>query len=165
MGGDHEGTRLGYHKNAKGGGNIDFGNGATKQAKKRSPGMILVIHLVCMIIAWGALLPFGAIVANRMRNVSGSPPGAWFELHKSIQRIGYVFQLCGFGMAVWYVNLHGVRFANYHTQIGLFVSVVATLQPLNAALRPHPNPNGPKSWARFTFEIIHKGLGWTAIFL
>jgi hypothetical protein len=72
-------------------------------------------------------------------------------------------QLLGFGMAVWYSQVYGSHVGSFHAILGAVVVLIGTLQPLNAALRPHKTE--PKTTARVFFEIMHKGLGWLAVLL
>jgi len=161
--GDDGVTAMGYHgRSRRGGQGIDFASGATGAAAKRRGEASLLLHMVLMSLAWGGLIPFGAVVANRLKSVEGAPKGAWFKLHRTVQSVGWLLQLLGFAAAVWHAQEHSSHFSGGHSFIGLAVVVVGTLQPLNAALRPHPEP---RTKARVAFEVVHKGLGWLAVLL
>lgn len=122
-----------------------------------------------MVISWGGLLPLGAVAANRLRSTAGQdegPPKAWFKLHRNLQIAGWFLQILGFLAAIWYVQENSTHFDSPHTIIGLVVVIIGTLQPLNAAVRPHPPGEGEKkSVSRLAFEVVHKGLGWLAVVL
>mmetsp|Transcript_21471 Transcript_21471/g.62162 ORF Transcript_21471/g.62162 Transcript_21471/m.62162 type:complete len:517 (-) Transcript_21471:379-1929(-) len=155
-------TAMGYHGSLKGGQGIDFATGAAEAAAKRSGETFLYVHLVLMSIAWAGLLPLGAVIAKWLKRVEGAPQGAWFRRHRELQSVGWVLQILGFAAAVWFVQEHSSHFQGPHARIGLAVVIVGTLQPLNAALRPHPEP---RTRARVAFEVVHKGLGWIAVLL
>jgi hypothetical protein len=154
---------LAFHASNAGGQGIDFSTGATAEAEKRSGEVALYLHLIMMTFAWGGCLPLGVAVASRTKSVPGAAKGAWFRVHRTLQMIGWAVQLLGFGMAVWYSQVYGSHFRSIHAVVGIVVVVIATLQPLNAALRPHPSDT--KTVARLVFEIVHKGLGWLAVLL
>ena len=56
------------------------------------------------------------------------------------------------------------HFANAHMIIGLVVTILSILQPINALFRAHPPkdgwPNGEKPTGRIVWEWIHKGFGY-----
>jgi hypothetical protein len=131
------------------------------------PGFLLVGHVVCMCLSWGCLLPMGVIWAHYLRKSQWKPGGvpAWFAGHWKIQSIGVFLQLLGFFfILIWKKAAH---FKLPHEIIGLVVVLLGTLQPLNAQLRHfskvgHPDHPGP---FRKTWEFLHKGSGFTAVFL
>jgi len=139
---------------------IDFATGSTSAPAKRSGEAQLYLHLALMSIAWGGCLPLGVAIANRFR----AKP-AWFTWHKRLQITGWALQLLGFCMAVWYCQEFSLHFSSLHTWIGLIVVILGTLQPLNAAFRPHLEEGKGKTMARLVFEVVHKGSGWTAVVL
>jgi len=146
---------------------IDFLTMSASEAEKKSGELVLYLHLICMTLSWGCLLPWGVALANRTRNISGQPKGAWFKLHRNMQIVGWVVQLIGFVMAVWHVKENaGGKSETGHAYIGLVVVAIGTMQPFNAAMRPHPPDAGEaRSAGRLLFEIAHKGGGYVAIVL
>eukprot|EP00549_Striatella_unipunctata_P018964 CAMPEP_0118687782 /NCGR_PEP_ID=MMETSP0800-20121206/8570_1 /TAXON_ID=210618 ORGANISM="Striatella unipunctata, Strain CCMP2910" /NCGR_SAMPLE_ID=MMETSP0800 /ASSEMBLY_ACC=CAM_ASM_000638 /LENGTH=620 /DNA_ID=CAMNT_0006584997 /DNA_START=413 /DNA_END=2275 /DNA_ORIENTATION=+ len=142
--------------------NVSGGVATTKQ----TPEWILWLHIVFMSLSWGILLPMGAVIANRTRNVG--KPGAWFVWHKSLGRIGWTLQTIGALCAIYYAEVYaGAHFEFTHAKYGIFIVVAGFLQPISAVLRPHPPkggwPDGNKSPARWAFEAWHKGFGWTTV--
>lgn len=129
----------------------------------------LWIHLLMMAPAWGMLLPLGVAMANRLKLVDGAPEGAWFKVHRTVQVIGWLLQLIGFVFALVHSSKYSKHMSHPHSILGLAIVIIGTLQPLNAALRPHPPqggwPNGQKPTGRVAFEAVHKGLGWAAVVL
>ena len=149
---------------------IDFANGSSSDSTK-SPALLLLFHILLMGASWGALLPWGAALANRARAVSGR--GEWFKLHRTFQYAGWMLQVLGFvvifaNVAKGSPNGSGIfqyHFESTHAKLGLVVVIVGTLQPLNALIRPHPlnGKTGQKSNLRRFWELWHKGAGWLAI--
>jgi len=150
-------------ESTRGGQSIDFAAGVVTAAPKRSAEAVLYIHLVLMSVAWGALLPLGAIISNRFR---GQLPETWIHWHRNLQMAGWALQLVGVVMAIIYVVQYSAPFSSSHTFIGLFVVIVGTFQPVNALLRPHkPEEGQVKTQKRAAWELMHKGLGWLAVVL
>lgn len=77
-------------------------------------------------------------------------------------------QLVGFAAIV--AHKTGVKhFSAPHEIIGLIVVIVGSLQPLNAQLRHlpfvgHPSPEGERTLGRKVWEVMHRGLGYLAVF-
>jgi len=172
--GEEGGTTISFHGTGFGGQLIDFATGDTESAQRTVPA-VLFVHLVLMAIAWGGILPFGAVVAKTLRSVPGGDAAGWFRLHKRFQCVGWLLQLLGCGAAIWYAQSQGVHFRSTHSWIGIFVVVIGTLQPLNAILRPHKRSlvhtdltvtrTEEKTKARVIWEVVHKGLGWIAVII
>jgi hypothetical protein len=155
-----------HDNDSRGGKNLDFKTMTVSEAEKKTGGAALFFHLIFMSLAWACLLPWGVAIANRTRNIPGAPKGAWLTLHRRFQSVGWLVQLIGFVMAIWHCADKGVHFDNGHTWIGLIVTVLATLQPINAFLRPHlPGAGEIKSMGRQAFEVIHKGGGYLCLVL
>eukprot|EP00932_Pfiesteria_piscicida_P017899 SRR837773.4775.p1 GENE.SRR837773.4775~~SRR837773.4775.p1 ORF type:complete len:534 (-),score=29.97 SRR837773.4775:137-1660(-) len=150
-------TRQGYHGTAmRGGIFIDLGSGLSKQALKPLGELAMICHVLFMCAAWACFLPLGAVIANRFRH------GRWYSIHIRVQTVGWCLQLAGCGLAFWHCQRHSVHLRSLHAWVGYIVTGVGTLQPLNALLRPHPEP---KTVARRAFEVIHRGFGWSAILM
>jgi len=147
----------------RGGQSIDFASGSVIVPVKRSGEAVLYLHLALMSVAWGAVLPLGAIISKRFRKSMGE---AWIHWHKRLQMTGWFLQAVGFLMAALYAEEYSSHFTGPHTFIGLFVVVVGTLQPVNGLLRPHNAAGGEaKTAKRAAWELLHKGLGWLAVVL
>lgn len=152
---------------ARGGKLIDLKTLAVSDAPKKGGEAALYAHLICMILAWGAFLPWGVALANRTREYLGYSPGLWLKLHKSFQITGWFVQIVGFSMAIWHVsdNIGGDQhLRNAHGIFGTIIVVLGSLQPLNAVIRPHKPAQGEaKTMVRLIWEIMHKGLGYLAL--
>lgn len=135
----------------------------------------LWLHVICMLVSWGCLLPLGVLWALSFRSsekkVCDTP--IWFQGHRTLQSIGWLFQLLGFIFIFLQkggFGMSGSHFKSPHEVIGLIVVVVGTLQPFNALLRHlpcigHPSKDGSRSSGRLAWEIAHKGLGYIAVLL
>ena len=119
-----------------------------------------------MVASWGTMLPWGVVLAKRRVH-------QWFVYHRNLQSIGWLLQLIGMIAIVLHVQESSggsggaavVHFASLHGKIGLAVSSIGTLQPLNALMRPHSvnHVTGKRTKGRATWEIIHKTFGWLAV--
>jgi hypothetical protein len=52
-----------------------------------------------------------------------------------------------------------------HGVLGMVTMSLGLLQPLNAILRPHFDPDSPKTTLRTVWEYFHKGTGYAALLL
>ncbi|KAK3103739.1 hypothetical protein FSP39_021480 [Pinctada imbricata] len=120
----------------------------------------ILVHGCLMIIGWGIFLLWGAYVA-RYFNSRGK---TWFYIHVSLQIIGLLCGVVGFIMAVLSVQFSHFGFA--HGIIGLVITILGILQPLNALVRPNrPEPGEKKKTIRMVWEFIHHFGGRVAILL
>ena len=135
-----------------------------------TPRTLLWAHVICMVVSWGLLLPLGVIWARGLRTnarqLGGQP--IWFQGHRIIQSLGWALQLAGFGCILGLKN--GKHFTAPHEILGLTVTIIGSLQPINAQLRHlkcigHASPDGSKSAARRAWEFLHKGLGYSAVIM
>ena len=114
-----------------------------------------------MTLAWGLLLPVG-VLASRFKNQL-KENALWFRVHKYVQLGGVVLALLGFIVILVAVKHRGENnFTGAHEQIGLVVTILAIMQPINAWIRPKA---GVVTFARLAWEFVHKTLGYTAVFL
>jgi len=138
---------------------VDFAKGTSSNAPRRP---IHLAHAAMMLIGWGILLPIGIMVARFTKKVkAGSKPPFWFQYHRIIQGTGLLFALIGFIIALSMVD-SGEHFGNRHAKLGLATMIIGLLQPLNALIRPHPEP---RTTMRLAWEILHKGLGYLVIIM
>lgn len=126
---------------------------------------IFIIHGVLMIIAWGFLLPCGAITAKFLKHRS-----TWFKAHRGVQLLGLVLALISFILILRYSNALGDKGSgslNYpHAVMGVITMSIGLFQPLNAFLRPHlPENNESRTPKRIIWEYTHKILGWGVLIL
>lgn len=127
----------------------------------------ILIHGSLMIIAWGLLLPSGAIIAALGKHRSDA---MWFKVHRVVQPIGLIVALIAWIIALrnfTALQASGGGTLHYpHAILGMITMVIGLIQPLNAIFRPHaPKKGEEKTTLRLLWEICHKGLGWVGIFL
>lgn len=124
-----------------------------------------LLHGSLMLIAWGFLLPLGAMTARFFKH---RPDSIWFDIHKACQIFGLLLACVGWGIAlVNFTALNDIGFHTYrHAVCGMVTMVLGLLQPLNAILRPHPPAEGEsKTKFRSIWEIVHKGSGYLTLAL
>lgn len=105
-----------------------------------------------MFIAFGVLMPLGALVARFFKDATQ----AWFALHRGLQVAGVVSALAGFALIV-YSTQHGgsPHFANTHSRLGLAAVCAVVVQGVVGALRPAKSATGRPAWFG-----LHAFLGW-----
>jgi len=122
-----------------------------------------IVHGVLMWLAWAILASVG-IFSSAFRSFLPKGP-IWFKIHRGVQASVVVIDLIGFIIAIVFTAQNGnPHFANPHMIIGLCVTILAILQPVNAWFRAHPPsdgwPGGEKPTKRVVWEWIHKGFGY-----
>jgi len=128
-----------------------------------------LVHTACMLVALGALIPFGVAWARLERQNTNQFQGkpVWFAYHRICQSIGCLLQLAGVACAVVFVEKGGhSHFSTLHTILGLVVVLLGALQRLNAVFRPHPHKDNSQTHflnARTMWEYMHKGTGYLAV--
>ena len=134
-------------------------------------------HARCMVLAWGVLLPLGALVA---RFYKVTPTQAWpreldnrwwWNTHRVLQYSGVVLMSVGLALA-WNHGLGTDGAARWHVTSGWVLCMAGWAQVVGAWLRgskggpTEPHMRGDHYdmtlW-RGAFERLHKGLGWLAL--
>ena len=124
---------------------------------------LILAHGVVMWFAWAVFASIG-IMSSAFRWLL--PTGSlWFKIHKTLQVAVVVMDIVGFVLAILYtMNKGRAHFDDTHMILGLVVTILTVLQPINACVRPHPpTKNGwanDKPLARKVWEVAHKGLGY-----
>jgi hypothetical protein len=129
-------------------------------------------------IAWGLLSPL-AIAASVLRRFF---PGqdTWYKVHRALNMMAVLFTMVSFVLAVVAVNQEtppgapADHFDDGHRLYGLVIFILAMLQAIGGAARPHlpekPEPSDAvdgesktvpdsKSFARIFWEIGHRVIG------
>ena len=117
-----------------------------------------VLHGVLMLLGWGVLLPAGVLIARYLK-WKGK---IWIKLHIGMQILGLAFGIAGLALALVQFGPLGGSLGG-HGLMGLLVSVLGVLQPINGFLRP--NKGKIQTPRRRAWEAVHKGLGWLALAL
>ena len=117
-----------------------------------------VMHGVLMLLGWGVLLPAGVLIA---RYLKWKGP-LWLKLHIGLQISGLALGLAGLILALLQFGPLGGSLGG-HSLMGLLVSALGLLQPINGVLRPKKGAiSTPR---RRAWEVVHKGVGWFALAL
>ncbi len=75
------------------------------------------------------------------RVVVQGTPAVWFRLHRGVQCAGLALTILALCIAIAMTEIDGKdHFGGVHGQLGLAVTLAGVAQPLNALLRPKPNP-------------------------
>lgn len=117
-----------------------------------------VLHGVLMVLGWGVLLPGGVLIARYLK-WKGK---IWIKLHIGMQILGLAFGIAGLALALVQFGPLGGSLGG-HGLMGLLVSVLGVLQPLNGVFRP--KKGSILTPRRRVWEVVHKGLGWFALAL
>ena len=104
-----------------------------------------VAHQVLMAIGWGVLIPLG-IIGGRAKNQLANPK--WFKVHRMVQSIGYLIGLIGFGLG-FAINKSWDTLYTVHRDLGVTITVLATVQVLALAWRPKPGTTLRKFWGPY----------------
>lgn len=118
----------------------------------------VLAHALCMLLGWGIFLPIGTALAAGMRDKLGAP--LWYTLHRNMQCFGLVLAIAG--VLVITCSDFVVDFNQYsnHGNLGVIVTIIGALQPLNGFLRPDK-----KAPRRYAWAYLHKGSGWLGLLL
>ncbi len=136
-------------------------------------------HARLMVLAWGVLLPVGALAARyfkvtpRQRWPHELDNQGWWHTHRTLQWAGIVVMSVGLGVA-WGHAAGATAAARAHAWAGWSVVVLGWLQIVAGIARG--SKGGPTSAQhrgdhydmtpyRRWFERLHKSLGWVAVLL
>ena len=122
----------------------------------------VLAHGGLMILAWVLLIPVGILVANFCRAES-----YWLPVHRATQSISVLLTTIGTIVIIAGVSeTGGHHFIGAHTFIGIVITVLAIMQPINAFMRPPSAEDGmKKSDKRSTWEKFHKASGYILLLL
>lgn len=134
-------------------------------------------HARSMVLAWGFLLPLGALAARFFKVLPGQNWPAqvdhtgWWHVHRAFQWAGFGLMLLGLYLVDGHAAGQGLL-AQMHAWVGWFVVAVGTVQVAGGLIRG--SKGGPTAehmrgdhydmtpW-RLHFERLHKFLGWLAL--
>lgn len=118
----------------------------------------MILHGVCMLFAWGLILPVGAAAALFWRKTLGAP--LWFDIHFWIQLFGTTLGLLGFWAAYHVSSSHFSASRGPHKPMGLGVTVVLVVQVVGGLMRPHkpkaevePDVTVRRWWRKFHSKV------------
>ncbi|GJN30569.1 hypothetical protein PR202_gb18882 [Eleusine coracana subsp. coracana] len=137
--------------------NLDFLSGSTGASNSRLRRRN--IHGVLNGVAWGVLIPLGAMIARYLRVFESADP-AWFYLHIACQCSGYILGVAGWGLGLKLGSESvGITYKP-HRNIGIAMFCLATLQVFALLLRPDK-----KNKYRLYWNIYHHSVGYSVIVL
>ena len=156
-------TTLQYHK-ARDSIQVNLSSGSSEAVT--APNMSAwIAHGACAFIAWGVLVPF-AVQSALLRSLLPSGP-LWFKLHRAFNTAAFALFVAAFAVAVSYTSKEGgVHFGNSHQKMGLAMFIMAFLQVIGGAARPHvpaPDSGEEKTSVRKGWEVGHRVLGVTLL--
>jgi hypothetical protein len=134
-------------------------------------------HARCMVLAWGVLLPLGALAARYFKVLPNQPwperldNKAWWHAHRVLQWCGTAVMALGVALAWGHGSGAGTA-ARLHGWAGWVLVTLGGLQvagglargskggPTDVQLRgDHYDMTPHRIW----FERLHKSLGWLAV--
>ncbi|KAI8100936.1 hypothetical protein M9434_005320 [Picochlorum sp. BPE23] len=104
-----------------------------------------VAHQVLSAIGWGILVPLGVIGA-RAKNQLQAPK--WYNAHRYIMAFGYLLGLVGFGLG-FAINKSWDTLYTVHRDLGVTITVLATVQVLALLWKPKPGTTLRKIWGPY----------------
>ncbi|XP_022717328.1 cytochrome b561, DM13 and DOMON domain-containing protein At5g54830-like isoform X2 [Durio zibethinus] len=116
---------------------------------------VLAVHGFMMFLAWGILLPGGILAARYLKHVKGD---GWYQIHVYLQYSGLAIVLLALLFAV--AELRGFFVSSLHVKFGIAAIFFASVQPVNAYLRPKKPATGEEaSSERLLWEYFHVIVG------
>ena len=135
-----------YHGANRGERVVNLGTGKVALAPVNA---LVLAHGSLMFLAWGVLLPVGALVARFARGVSPTTgPGAcWFRFHWLLQTVGTLASLVGAAAAIALVSQSGgSHFGSLHKAGGLAVVLLGGGLAVLGMARPAKDSEWRPSW-------------------
>jgi len=104
-----------------------------------------VAHMWLSAIGWGIFIPIGIVGARAKSQL----PKSWYNIHRIIQSVGYIFALGGFaaGFAVqgqWDAPNYETE---VHRDLGVTITVLGTIQVISLVAKPSPTHKWRKYWS------------------
>lgn len=110
-------------------------------------------------IAWGVLLPIGAVTARYLRHLQSLGP-SWFYAHSAIQLTGFFLGTVGFAIGIRLGELSpGIEYG-LHRKLGFTAFCLGALQTLALLFRPKTTNKFRKYWKSY-----HHFVGYSCVVL
>lgn len=116
-------------------------------------------HAIISAVGWGLLIPLGIMAARYLRPFSNGNP-AWFYIHVTCQCTGYVLGVVAWAMGLRLRSLNKGMVPTKHSNLGMSIFALATLQVLALFLRPKPDAKYRKYW-----NVYHHLVGYATLVL
>ena len=156
--------QLGYHGAARESFELNLSSGASEAFVSPNKSAWMA-HGIMAFLAWGVFVPW-AVQAALYRKCLGDGP-LWFKLHRAFNTTAFALFIAFFAVAVAYISKEGAdHFDNPHKAMGLAMFVMASVQVLGGAFRPHlpaPDSSEEKTSVRKGWEASHRVLGVTLL--
>ncbi|XP_062103550.1 cytochrome b561 and DOMON domain-containing protein At2g04850 [Humulus lupulus] len=139
---------------------IDVESGSTAGGQRNGVVVTLrTFHGIINAIAWGILLPTGAVTARYLRHIQSIGP-TWFYVHMGIQLSGFVLGTVGFAVGIRLGDLSpGVQYG-LHRKLGFAAFLLGALQTLALLFRPKTTNKFRKYWKSY-----HHFVGYACVVL
>ncbi|KAK0590140.1 hypothetical protein LWI29_023158 [Acer saccharum] len=133
--------------------------GITGTAQHSNIKTLRTLHGTLNAIAWGVLLPIGAVTARYLRHVQSLGP-SWFYVHSGIQLIGFFLGTVGFALGIRLGDLSPGVVYSIHRKLGFAVFSLGALQTLALLFRPKTTNKFRKYWKSY-----HHFVGYACVVL
>ncbi|KAL5794264.1 hypothetical protein ACOSP7_002858 [Xanthoceras sorbifolium] len=117
------------------------------------------VHGTINAIAWGVLLPVGAVTARYLRQVQSLGP-SWFYVHSSIQLAAFFLGTVGFAMGIRLGELSPGVVYGMHRKLGFAAFCLGALQTVALLFRPKTTNKFRKYWKSY-----HHFVGYACVVL
>ncbi|TQD76435.1 hypothetical protein C1H46_038032 [Malus baccata] len=116
-------------------------------------GTLRTVHGIMNAIAWGIMLPIGAVLARYLRHIQSLGP-TWFYVHAGVQLFAFFVGTVGFAIGIRLGDMSpGVQYG-LHRKLGFAAFCLGALQTLALLFRPKTTNKYRKYWK--SCEIIDK---------
>ncbi|ESQ36977.1 hypothetical protein EUTSA_v10002554mg [Eutrema salsugineum] len=127
---------------------FDVASGFATVHRNSGSRALKVTHGVINAVAWGFLLPAGAVTARYLRQMQSVGP-TWFYIHAAIQLTGFLLGTIGFALGI--VLGRGSPGVTYglHRSLGIATFTAAGLQTLALLFRPKTTNKFRRYWKSY----------------
>ncbi|KAK4769085.1 hypothetical protein SAY86_027235 [Trapa natans] len=122
-------------------------------------GAMKTAHGIINAVAWGILLPIGAVVARYLRHIQALGP-AWFYVHAGTQLFGFLLGVVGFGLGIRLGELSSGVVYGLHRKLGFAAFSLGALQTMALLFRPKTTNKFRKYWKSY-----HHFVGYACVVL
>ncbi|CAN6574145.1 unnamed protein product [Malus baccata var. baccata] len=122
-------------------------------------GTLRTVHGIMNAIAWGIMLPIGAVLARYLRHIQSLGP-TWFYVHAGVQLFAFFVGTVGFAIGIRLGDMSpGVQYG-LHRKLGFAAFCLGALQTLALLFRPKTTNKYRKYWKSY-----HHLVGYACVVL
>ncbi|XP_007049270.2 PREDICTED: cytochrome b561 and DOMON domain-containing protein At2g04850 [Theobroma cacao] len=121
--------------------------------------ILKLVHGIINAIAWGLLLPMGAVTARYLRHVQALGP-TWFYVHSGIQLSAFSLGTVGFAIGIRLGEMSPGITYGLHRKLGFAAFCLGALQTLALLFRPKTTHKFRKYWKSY-----HHFVGYACVVL